>query len=46
MIYVIVGLPRWLSGEEYTCRRLRRRGFNLWVPDLEEEMTTHYSSLA
>ena len=36
------GLPRWLSGKEYTCP-CWRCGFN---PPLEEEMVTHFNILA
>ena len=36
-----LGLPRWLSGKEPTCRCRRLR-----LDPLEEEMATHYSILA
>ena len=28
---ITLGLPRWLSGKESTCRICRRYGFDLWV---------------
>ena len=43
----ILGLPRWLSGEESACQ-CRRLGFDSWVKKtpLEEEMANHSSILA
>ena len=43
----ILGLPRWLTGEESACQ-CRRLGFDSWVKKtpLEEEMANHSSILA
>ena len=42
-----LGLPRWLSGKEFTCQ-CRRCRFNCWIGKipLEKEMATHSSILA
>ena len=40
------GLPRWLSGKEFTCQCRRRRFNPGWEDALEKEMVPHSSVIA
>ena len=43
----LVGLPRWLSGKEFTCQHKKTQVLSLdWEDPLEEEMATHSGILA
>ena len=45
-LYVLCGLPKWLSGKEPACQ-CKRHGLDPSQEDpLEKEMATHYSILA
>ena len=50
IIYLALGIPKWLSDNETACqcRRCRRHGFNPWVGKipLKEGMATHSSTIA